>query len=240
MLVLDALQVLANHLQVNPAPTQATVLAQHQTFKNAHWQPRAGGNDPDVLWCLSRFPGVISRNDILAIPQLDPQSAPADVERRVFIASLMWGLGTQAARLRWPATIDRVLKDPALPSQLDLCTKNLGSNLTASFDAVTQWEGFNVAFASKYLYFMGRVLGVNDYPLILDQFVVRSLASLTGFGLLADVPMSPDRDAERYTAFVTTIHDWSSTIGVDAEVIEYVLWEPGRRSQIKAEAHAYY
>ena len=240
MLVSDALQVLGNHLQANPAPAQAAVLAQSQSFKSGHWRPRAGGNDPDVLWCLNRFPGVVSRNDILAIPRLDPRSTQAEVKRRVLIGSLMWGLGTQAARLSWPGTIDKVLADPSLSTQLSQCSQALTADLKTAFTVATQWKGLGVAFASKYLYFMGRVLGVKDYPLILDQFVVRSLALLTGFGLIVDVPMTPSRSAGRYAAFVGTIHGWAQSLGVEAEVIEYVLWEQARRPQIEVAAHAYF
>ena len=235
----DAFQVLKIYLAANPPAAVGSILGRQESYAAHLWARAACGADPDVQWLLQRFPHSMSRNDIINIPNAAPEVRAAVQDRRVFIASLMWGYGTSIGRRGVLKYISPVLADSQLPTSLAICRAKIGVDLAGAYEALTWMVGVKSAFFTKYLYFLGRITGAVRCPLILDTNVADSLAVLTGFGLSVSCSRWPQSDAKAYEWYVCLVQSWSSSIGCAAEVIEYSLYSP-RRSSIEPIARAYY
>jgi hypothetical protein len=201
--------------------------------------------DKDVESILNQHPSELSRPDIFAIGRATP---PRD--RRLLIASLMWGYGTTGLHYhrKMQTTVTNLLHGRDLDDRLDQCARFLaGHDVSGAYESMMDIPGIKSAYFTKYLYFKGRSGDERwHYPLILDSKVSRSLAALTGYRRLASLSegdssagYAPRDDPESYCRYVDTMHRWAEHLDTTADVLEFYLWEPTepRFSKICAEVH---
>lgn len=214
-------------------PSEVDVLGVQEKYDHERWRVAFVGlgatqhQNHDVAFLLETYPELLSRDEILEIEGSDP----ADQNRRILIASLMWGYGTTG--LRYPqrlVDVGTLLEDPGLDERLGRCRDCLSKHEVAgAYKELTGLSGIGSAFFTKFLYFLGRSLDpTSEYPLILDTMVAESLAWLTGFRELVVMAdgYRPGSDPDSYAAYVTTMHGWARSLGTSADVIEFYLWHP--------------
>ncbi|MBW0252494.1 hypothetical protein [Cellulomonas sp. PS-H5] len=144
---------------------------------------------------------------------------------RAFLAVQAWGAGVTGTRtLRHTA---RAFAHRAqLLSALRTSVERLrDANGTAALaEAYDGWRcpGVGPSFFTKWFAYAGRRAGRDWQPLILDDRVYRALNTTLDVRLV-DLAGSRSR-AARYRAYVEAVHDWSRTLGVPAERLEWVLF----------------
>lgn len=229
--------------KMRPFPSPDYVLNKPERIATRRWHDAFVGDsgtgpnhfvDKDVERILSEHK-VLSRASILAIK--DPNESTQ--WRRIFIASLMWGYGTQGLRYHNKifAYIANVLNESSsLGGRLANCSKFLvNHNIAGAYQELEGMKGIGPAFFTKYLYFAGRSLETTDeYPLILDSQIAQSLALITGFADLVSLGSYGLKcDAQSYIRYVSTMHLWAKQLSITGEVLEFVLWDKKSRQKIK-------
>jgi hypothetical protein len=200
--------------------------------------------DEDVECILKRYPThptTLSRTDVAEIGRTDEPNR----DRRLLIASLMWGYGTSGLwRRQTKEAVRRLFRDPfvGLYERLEKCGSLLADpDIGAAYTSLTGIPGVRSAFFTKYLYFKGRALDEDwDYPLILDTLVAKSLASLTGHTHFVTLDSYwPKEDPASYCRYVHTMHRWAEHLHTTADAIEFYLWRPGSSfTKLCAQVHA--
>jgi hypothetical protein len=161
-------------------PNSAVVLNQRFRINSGHWSAvHALTGDPEVAWLLANMPNGISRQDVIGLT--DPN--PTVLRRRIAVAALMWGYGVNG--LRWGNKLvaaHSTMLDPLLNQVLAGCEADLlNNNVKAAYRHFVKagrdhqedplYAEVGSAFFSKILYFLGKNLGMEKYPLILDTKV---------------------------------------------------------------------
>ena len=98
-------------------------------------------------------------------------------------------------------------------------------NIYQAYAELLEVTGLNVSFASKVAYFASLALNIKEYPLIFDRRVASSLVSLFIDNKISKlISVSPNTDLESYKNYNILIHKWAKQIGVDADKIEWFLF----------------
>jgi hypothetical protein len=169
-------------------PTRTVVLNQRFRINSGHWSVvHTLTGDPEVAWLLANLPNGISRQDVIGLT--DPNRIV--LRRRIAVAALMWGYGVSG--FRWGKKLDTALST-MLGQQLDQvlagCEADLlNNNVKAAYQGFAKigrggredplYASVGPPFFSKILYFLGKNLGMEKYPLILDTKVSIALATST-------------------------------------------------------------
>lgn len=95
-----------------------------------------------------------------------------------------------------------------------------------AFKTFLKISGLNMSYISKLLYFGTRAKGMEEYALIFDIRVARSLARLYAPNEVADLlEIFPSVNYKIYEKYNTLLHKWAREINVDAEQIELFLFD---------------
>ncbi len=87
-------------------------------------------------------------------------------------------------------------------------------------------SGLNVSYISKLIYFGTRANEVNNYCLIFDIRVARSLIQLTSGKEIFDlVQITPSTKYTDYIKYNLMLHEKALQLGVEAEKIEHFLFD---------------
>lgn len=180
----------------------------------------------------AHYPGNvgISRQDI--IDYLGQQDATL---LRGFLMSQIWGSGfipgQQQAdnRGHWRTSHALHNLDFAL-NQLNLVNELLqGGDIFRAHELFEPLPRIRVNYFSKFLYFLGRSLNVNEYPLIFDSRVSKKIRMHADVNdvifYVVQNDGNPKQDAHSYQQYCTQMHHYSEQLGnVGADKIEYFLW----------------
>jgi len=178
---------------------------------------------------------TISRDQIYA---LAARTDPCDVQslRRLFVLVQAWGSGLTGRRTpRFTGVAlssgDRLIKCLSVTAtQL-----RRAQSPAALVEPYRAWSvpGVGPAFFTKWFTFAGTANGRSWQPLILDSLVLLTINSRDGGLGLKLSEMTPSRGPSyRYQAYVEAVHEWARDLSVDAQHVEWVLFETGR--QIRA------
>lgn len=176
----------------------------------------------EVESLLERLPDqLISREDLAGLAREDDTPA---ADRRLFIATLIWGRGKSNGRML-----------PGLMSALrsERCAETLcaTSELVEAADLVgayRRWDlpGLQEAFFTKWFWAVAGRRDVELRALVLDGRVWRSLGAVGWNSIDA---AGSRRRADRYLAYVEDVHWWADDVSstarrVSAEDVEYMLF----------------
>jgi len=170
---------------------------------------------------------TITRSDIVRI------AAKATMKRdheALLIATLAWGKGSGNNRM-FPAFV-RILSDEHLHAALSGSAQHACAGRPA--DAYRAWrssraKGLGEAFFTKWLWASSHIGGKNftvDAPrsLVLDLRVWTTLGD-PSHRWNSVVAAGTRLRAERYAAYVRDCHRWADELGVEAEQVEWALFE---------------
>ncbi|WP_116947734.1 8-oxoguanine DNA glycosylase OGG fold protein [Jiangella endophytica] len=151
---------------------------------------------------------------------------------QTFVLAMAWSSGLTGGRYQAntataildPARAFRVLSDAAK------ALRHAASMHDGALEDVHRWwslPGIGQSYASKWWAFAGHARGRDWQPLVLDTRVYATLNDTLRIGGTARLAGSRRR-ADRYRAYVETIHRWAvdlqvSGLDVDAGRIEFVL-----------------
>lgn len=152
---------------------------------------------------------------------------------RTFVLAMAWASGLTGGRYQAntakailePARAFRVLSDSAK------ALRHAASFHDGALEQVHRWwslPGVGQSYASKWWALAGRTEGREWQPLILDDRVYATLNDTLRIGGTAKLAGSRRR-ADRYRAYVETVHRWAieyqmAGLDVTAERIEFVLF----------------
>ncbi|MBB5787042.1 hypothetical protein [Jiangella mangrovi] len=152
---------------------------------------------------------------------------------RTFVLVMAWGSGLVGGRNQAntakavldPGRAFRVLSDSAK------VLRHAAGFHDGALEEVHRWwslPGVGQSFASKWWAFAGHTAGREWQPLILDSRVYATLNDTLRIGGTTRLAGSRRR-ADRYRAYVETVHRWAlefqmSGLDIDAERIEFVLF----------------
>ncbi|RIQ31205.1 8-oxoguanine DNA glycosylase OGG fold protein [Jiangella rhizosphaerae] len=162
---------------------------------------------------------------------------------RTFVLAMAWASGLTGGR--YQANTAKAILDPArafrVLSDAAKALRHAGSMRDGALEEVHRWwslPGVGQSYASKWWALAGRTEGRDWQPLVLDDRVYATLNDTLRIGGTARLAGSRRR-ADRYRAYVETVHRWAVELqlaghDVDAERIEFVLFHhnggapPGR------------
>lgn len=221
-----------NELNLKPFVKDITVLnpmSQRLYFHPNHWQDFNYPNihlKNEMNFIVDRFGNSITRQDIIQLLRDDESSLI-----RGFLLTMIWGHGypeNGKADNRGPWKVSQMLNNHDESLTLLETVKNhlMSNNIKSAHLAFKKMERCRVNFFSKYLYFLGRSLNMQQYPLIFDARVSKSIPLITSNHpeLLAIIDFQPKQDPDSYDHYVREIHKVANRIDVDADKIELFLF----------------
>ncbi len=181
---------------------------------------------PRLQFIIANYPNSISRNDIinyLRSPNMDLLTG--------FLMSMIWGHGAGPHGKmdnRGPFKVNEMTSDMANTNLiLANCYAALQRNdILTAFNSFKPMSRIRVNFFSKFLYFLGRSLNLERYPLIFDARVASTMCRLNSVNIAVFkiLTITPDQKFIAYESYLNMIHDQSRLHNVDADKIEYYLF----------------
>jgi hypothetical protein len=103
------------------------------------------------------------------------------------------------------------------------------NNISGACHAFSSMKRCGISFLSKFLYFQGRALNMERYPLIFDARVASAIGQLTSSNLdfLSILNISPKQDEQSYSKYVMKVHNLANRYEIEAEKIEFFLFSRG-------------
>lgn len=100
------------------------------------------------------------------------------------------------------------------------------SELEIAFHKLKKINGLNISYISKILYFATRGCEYEEYVLIYDIRVARSLIKLTTIPEVFEiVEITPSTKFKDYMKYNSMMHKWSNEMDVTAECLELFLFD---------------
>ena len=173
-----------------------------------------------------------TRKDIISFHRCDNID---DITK--FLSVMMWGYSSDGIGRpdnRGPSRVQEMTKDIAKLSKILTQTKELirEGHLKEAYKCFhpTKVPKCGPSFFSKYFYFVGRSLKVDNYPLIFDNRVASGLVNISvlSSSLLEFVSVQTITRADTYVKYVNLLHDWAKSLECEADQIEFFLFQFGR------------
>lgn len=140
-----------------------------------------------------------------------------------FLLTMVWGFadngyGTFRTNKYFASSSnERLIKDAFHAVQSD--------KLQLAYKHLKGIDGLNISYISKVLYFATRACDYEDYALIYDIRVARSLVKLTTIPEIFDiVEIQPSTKFSQYKAYNLLIHRFARELGLEADAIEMFLF----------------
>jgi hypothetical protein len=220
----------SHHREAIPGPAQPPIPFNAKTW--APYIPAALG--PALVDLPSELGGSVSREDLARLAAMGPTRIAL---RRLFVASLIWGLGKKNGRMLPGFRV--ALEHPGLDRALASSARLIRDGRPG--DAYQLWErsripGLDEPFFTKWLYAAG-LAGVPEgslKPLVLDANVWRSLGVLGWSSERVSGFKRRTMPAAGYCAYLAAASRWASALStsgvpVSAEDIERFLFGPDLR-----------
>ena len=179
-----------------------------------------------IQFIIANYPNSISRNDIinyLRSPNKDLLTG--------FLMSMIWGHGAGPHGKmdnRGPFKVNEMTSDTV---NTDLILANCyaalqRNDIFSAFNSFRHMSRIRVSFFSKYLYFLGRSLNLERYPLIFDARVTSTMCRLNSVNIAVFnlLKIEPGQKFIEYDSYLNMIHYQSQLHNVDADKIEYYLF----------------
>ena len=197
-------------------------------FDHNHWINFKYNNPvitTEVSYISKNYQNGISRKDIISYLSKENSSI-----RIGFLLTMIWGHGYSEhgkADNRGPWKVSKMLhniEDSNLI--LEGAKYHLKQNdLESAYTCFDNMDRCRVNFFSKFLYFLGRSLNMNYYPLIFDTRVAKTMGRLTlDSDLFSILEIQPKQSSAAYCSYIKKIHSIADTLELEAENIEYFLF----------------
>jgi len=204
-------------------------LEQRLFYKKNHWIEFDFKNEEvnkSIIFITEKYSEGITRNDIIDYFKNENCSLLIG-----FLMTMIWGHGNSEqgrADNRGPWKVNKMLSkfDESIFILENSKSYLLKNDLISAHLAFGNMERCRVNFFSKYLYFLGRALKLKNYPLIFDARVAKSIGKLnmSNNDLYEILDIQPKQDAVSYRNYVYAIHKLADEMKVEAENIEYFLF----------------
>ena len=199
------------------------------SFKPNHWLNYDFKNPlitASLIYIIDNYSDGISRQDIITYLSSQDRSLLIG-----FLMTMIWGHGySEYSRSdnRGPWKVAQMLDNLELAEEiLGDANENLkNNNIIGAYNAFQNMKRCRVNFFSKFLYFLGKALKMTNYPLIFDVRVAKTIAQLTSTNLqlCSILNVQPEQDPNSFNIYVTEMHNISRRYNVEADKIEFFLF----------------
>lgn len=143
---------------------------------------------------------------------------------RTFLLTMIWGFGdTGYGAFRTNRIINSDKNLHLIKQGIDQVKED---KLELAFHSLMKINGLGISYATKVLYFASKAVNKQEYALIFDNRVAKSLLRLCANNEIASMlNVSPSTRFEDYYQYICLIHQLSKQHGVDADAIELFLFE---------------
>jgi hypothetical protein len=196
-------------------------------YNSTHWLHQFNDTplEENVSYINNNYK-TISRQDIIEYLASENSSLTTG-----FLLTMVWGHGfaeNGRADNRGPWKVSKMFDDILFAEQILTNVRQhlINKNIRGAHLAFEKMKRCKVNFFSKFLYFLGRALGMTHYPLIFDRRVAQTIFNLAISDLFSKqiLDVSPRQDAEAYFIYVQEIHRLGEHYQVDADKIEFFLY----------------
>ncbi len=143
--------------------------------------------------------------------------------QKPFLVTMVWGFGSTGYGCFRTNNYLKNENHNLIINAFDAIKEN---NIEIAFKNLQGISGLNVSYISKLLYFGTRANEVNNYCLIFDIRVARSLIQLTSGKEIFDlVQITPSTKYTDYIKYNLMLHEKALQLGVEAEKIEHFLFD---------------
>lgn len=148
-----------------------------------------------------------------------------------FLAAMIWGHEAPAGSkrdTRGPWKVEKMFKSIENSNVLDSVTVESPDNISSAYTAMNRTiQRCGPSFITKHLYFIGKALSNETYPLIYDDRVSIGLVkiSLNDTTCLELVSIHAEAKAKAYLAYLDFAQKQAKLIGCHLDQIEYFLFE---------------
>lgn len=185
--------------------------------------------DPDFMHVCRLFPGAITRSNVIDMGRQARENLCGENLRRYFFAVMMWGFGTVGyGPYRMRQMVDSPEFDGRMRSAIEQVTAGDLERAFAEFRLPCCGE----VYATKYLYFIGRVWDVYPLPVVLDSRVIRSFDRIDRPRLERYAKLHRKNgkvfhfifSEGGYARYVDDLNCWARKLDCRADQIEYYLF----------------
>ncbi len=204
-------------------------LSQHLYYNSEMWVKYKFENPnipTKILFITKKYPKSISRENII-----DYLRSPEKELLTGFLMTMIWGHGaSEHGKMdnRGPYKVNIMTSDIANTyNVLENCyTALINNDIKSAFESFNTMKKIKVNFFSKFLYFLGRSLNIEKYPLIFDARVASAMCKLNSIdnGIFNILTIAPGQKYVSYESYMNIMHELSISNIVDAEKIEYYLF----------------
>jgi hypothetical protein len=139
-----------------------------------------------------------------------------------FLYTMIWGYDSNYGPHRTHKIMLNAKNMNFIKSGIDLMNDN---KFDEAYESLKLVKGLGISYISKILYFAGRAKKMKQYPLIFDIRVATAFMQLVDTDLSSILKIVPSDSLESYKKYNAMIHDWAKQLNVDAEQIEFFLFE---------------
>jgi len=139
-----------------------------------------------------------------------------------FILTMIWGFGNSGYGTY---RTNKYLQSNVNKDIIESAFINVAQqNVEKAYGLLMQINGLNVSYVSKLLYFATRATNQQDYTLIFDLRVARSLVKLLNPEISKILNISPSTNYINFQNYNKLIHQWAKELNVEAENVEMFLF----------------
>lgn len=188
------------------------------------WEKQLPGTigEPVLAEMQAEYPEGISREDLRSRAE-GTATGDAPGLLRLFVATMMWGVGTGDGRGAWRVA-QGLRSEGALDTIIATTALVREGETAAAYRWFTRTPGrldrIAGSFFTKWLWMAGTGQNLVPEPLILDDQVRASLLALQWRSDMRG-------NLKEYLAYLEQAAHWASPLAVDPEVIEEALFEAG-------------
>nr|WP_315242854.1 hypothetical protein [uncultured Flavobacterium sp.] len=140
-----------------------------------------------------------------------------------FLLTMIWGFAdTGYGTYRTNNYISEEVNQMLIKKSFDAVYNN---DLELAYKSLKLIKGLNISYISKVLYFATKACDYNEYALIYDIRVAKSLVKLTTLPEIFEiVEVTPSSKFSHYKMYNSLMHRYSKEINSDAESLEMFLF----------------
>lgn len=178
------------------------------------------------------FKGSISRKNLIDYAEKVNKDKSEEQCTQLFLACMMWGYGGDSSKNidhRGPYRVKKIFNSSdevkkAIHEAFCCISKN---DIENAFQELLTVKGLSISFLSKFLYFASRGCKVEEYALIFDVRVAKSIVKFNSIqkDLIDIVIVTPSISYDKFKKYLNFVHELAKRYKCEAENIELFLFE---------------
>ena len=141
---------------------------------------------------------------------------------KAFLLTMVWGFGTTGYGTHRTKKYLSEENCGYIKESIDAAQ----NDLKLAFETLNMIKGIGISYISKVLYFATKGAGKEEYALIFDARVARSLIKLTTPEIFKIVTVRPSSKYDAFINYNKLVHQLAKQYAVDADAIELFLFKP--------------